>query len=200
MKVAIALSALLAATSVHATVVVFDDIPHGYIDGVFDGNWGGIRWGGNMFSSDPPSWGGGAWSIATPTGTGGRIGPNETDLWAYNRMGVQSLWLDFGRERSFRGFDIKSFPIDSRTVEVVGYDSNFTQTYRQTFAVAPWWNAVALDLPGVRYIQLNAETEGSWFAIDNLSIDEALPVPEPASVLMLLAGLALIASSTKRSR
>lgn len=107
------------------------------------------------------------------------------------------LELDFSAQPvDYVGFvDIDHTTITTPEVRITFLGGGVVTTDIDSANEAEFFGIYRNDMPRITLVQIDVSGDGEW-GIDN--IEYGLPVPEPESWLLLLAGLGLVAGATRR--
>ncbi|MFB9240275.1 PEP-CTERM sorting domain-containing protein [Massilia antarctica] len=190
--------AALAAgnASAQGTILTFEDQYPGFeSEGELEPDYAGFNWSGSP---------GFVTSLSATTGgfRNGTIG--QVGLVAYDGS------VTFSRATAFNFLDsyVASAWRDGESVTVEGW-RNGAMTYSSSFLVSTSQGKFAFNFTNVDKVSFRGEGgvtildanagEGAHLVLDNLSVSEISPVPEPATVWMLLGGsLVLLAAARRR--
>ncbi len=123
--------------------------------------------------------------------------------WSYSAP--QSLFIDFGQatdviDAYFAGLFDNRGNFASSTIQLFGYDSlsNLISSSSVLNLVDSQWQLLSANLLGIHTLEIRSDRQSSWFAVDDIRINEAVNVPEPASTALLVLGLAGIGFSRRK--
>ena len=212
MKKIVFLFYCLFAVSANASIIDFEDLTtrnNFNALGVID-NYQGFEWGygtsaglgGRTFTNTSTGW-------ASATSSQEAVAPEPNNLggssYAWNWNGAQSLWIDFRSLTNFSGGDFailsSAYGGNASTVQLFGYDAVDSLVGASSILnLNDTFTTLSANFSDIQYLEIRANSNGKWFSIDNLVIDESVSVPEPASIALLSLGLAGIGFSRKKKR
>lgn len=174
------------AGGVHATVLTFDDIPSPISQMAVPNGYGGFSWSQvNILHKN-----------VAASGSGYKNGLVSGDWVAYNNF--DNLAVTSGAMFDFTGAWFTSAWDDANTLVVKGYVGTVEQFSASVGIVKAQATWIQLDFMGID--KLTLDTTGTQFVMDNFTINESAPVPEPSTLILLGAGIAgLVWSRNKRS-
>ncbi len=149
------------------------------------------------------------WATAWPSDPAINPPPASLDgqVYAWTYSGPQSLWIDFQAATDVNSVDLAilstNYFSNSATVQLLGYDgADNLIGATGPFVLTDTFQTLSANLSGVRYLELRSDRNGSWFSVDNLTLNSSSgpPVPEPATWAMLITGLGLVGASLRSRR
>ena len=171
---------------------------------------------GYSWSANSGDWGVADCNITKCFGDQDLIAKTGTSYgWNYNSP--QSLFINFGQETDvmdayFSGlFSNRGF-FDSSTIQLFGYDSesNLISSSSILNLADSEWRLLSANLLGIHKLEIRSNRPDSFFAVDDLRINEAsaadnasnetVSISEPASMALLglsLAGIGLLGRDKK---
>ena len=218
MKIKLAAAALIALTASSAnaaTTIGFEELQsrstfgssgwnnwnsyQGFVWG--HGQTGGV--GSRIFNSGSSGWASGTLSDpAVSPAPGGTTG--TAYAWTFN--GPQSLWIDFGAATDVSSVDLatlsSAYSSNSQTVQLFGYNSSDTLIGSVApVALTNSFQTVNANLLGARFLELRSNSQNSWFSVDQLVLNGAVPaVPEPATWAMMLLGFGFVGGALRSAK
>jgi hypothetical protein len=217
------LLATAAAILLHAqgaqaapTVIGFDDLPGrvNFANSGINTSYAGFTWGYSFSGFSGAVLGS---TIATGWASASTSDRINTETWvpvsgsgyAWTWDGPRSLFIDFGSTRRVlggwfaAGLGSSSSIAASNTVQMFGYDGtgNVVGTSSILNLSLTEFRELQTNFSGVRFLEIRSDRSGSWFGVDSITIDaDAAPVPEPASMALLGAGLLGLAAMRRQRR
>jgi len=169
----------LFGSTARAAVIGFDDltnleIPAGY---------GGFVW---------P-----AWTVNAGSGSSWHSPPNVA--WSYGYSFVLS-----GSPFSFNDAWFATLDTDFLRLQIIGFDGYgnviCTKTITDLSGTAQLYSFGWSGLAALQFVSLDATGNVSPFTMDDFRVNEAAPVPEPATMLILSSGLLGLVAVRKKFR
>lgn len=180
----------------NATLLTFEDhpspIPAGY---------GGLTWNRNLavIPSASYRW----WGNTYPPPSGDYVVANNARL----SISITSA-ADFNFNGAyFAAFGQNNLPVSWTSTEITieGYNNGSLVDSVSAALAADAFGWVQADLLGVDELRLISNAQGTsgagtWWLMDNFTLNESSPVPEPTTVLLFGTGLAALAGGWMRKR
>ncbi len=179
----------------NSTVISFDDLGQGLVPD----SYAGITWGTSTLSqpyADSTSF----VVMNDPT----YATPNSSPNFVINGYGVPDLWFEFSSPVTFQGAWFSSPLNNGYAAEKVRFVDNLGQTSQwlglldtPQFLAADFLNSTKIFIEPILTFS-GTEINGGWYATDDITYNSSTPVPEPATILLLTAGLIGIAVFRKK--
>lgn len=190
-----ALSLGLLGTSA-ATVIGFDDIgTRNNFDNLgISGNYQGFHWTDSTGFGNSDGWASATTSYRVLNET---LTPASGNGYAWNWNGLQSLFIDFGSATDVTGaffangiYGGHNPGSEASTIQMFGYDAlgNLVAS-SGILGLNTGFQFLGAGFNDIFRLEFRAEAAGRWFMIDDLIINESVPVPAPAGLGLFALGL-----------
>lgn len=125
--------------------------------------------------------------------------------YAWNWNGPQSLWISFNTPTKVNSADFaylsSNYSYNAATIQMFGYNANDSLLYSSgIMTLTDTFQTLNANFLGVSFLELRANSDFTWFSVDNLKVDQ-VGTPLPAATLFpLFAGFAGLISTRFRRK
>lgn len=180
------LTSLICFGISNATVITFDDLNQGLVPS----GYSGLTWGTSTLSRPYADF-----TSFSVYSNQSYATANSSPNFVINGYGVPDLWFEFSGPVDFKGAWFAA-PLNNnfaaqkvRFTDDLGQTSNWLSlTNTPQYLAADFLGAktIYVQPAGVFY---GIESNGGWYTMDDIIYTETATVPEPSTILLLIAGL-----------